>query len=124
MSLNRWSSAMPISSQCSECRRFKGSENVRRGLYRWAEAGTGSRNVVASLRCGPSLLLQSLSSREKDVAKAVGATKPGDMLLWEFGRASDAVRQYAEFCETAPDDVDALGVHLTGPDGQKLFAVS
>jgi FAD/FMN-containing dehydrogenase len=54
----------------------------------------------------------------------LGPVVLGGMLLWEFDRARDAMRQYAEFCETAPDDVDALGVLLTGPDGQKLFAVS
>ncbi|HYZ24279.1 MAG TPA: BBE domain-containing protein, partial [Rhodopila sp.] len=48
----------------------------------------------------------------------------GGMLLWEFDHARDAMRQYAEFCETAADDVDALGVLLTGPDGRKRFAVS
>lgn len=54
----------------------------------------------------------------------LGPVVLGGMLLWEFARARDAMRQYAAFCETAPDDVDALGVLLTGPDGQPLFAVS
>jgi FAD/FMN-containing dehydrogenase len=54
----------------------------------------------------------------------LGPVVLGGMLLWDFDRARDAMRHYAEFCETAPDDVDALGVLLTGPDGQKLFAVS
>jgi FAD/FMN-containing dehydrogenase len=54
----------------------------------------------------------------------LGPVVLGGMLLWEFARARDAMRQYAEFCAAAPDDVDALGVLLTGPDGQKLFAVS
>ena len=54
----------------------------------------------------------------------LGPVVLGGMLLWELGRARDAMRQYAEFCEAAPDDVDVLGVLLTGPDGQKLFAVS
>jgi FAD/FMN-containing dehydrogenase len=54
----------------------------------------------------------------------LGPTVLGGMLLWDFDRARDAMRKYAEFCEAAPDDVDALGVLLTGPDGQKLFAVS
>ncbi len=54
----------------------------------------------------------------------LGPVVLGGMLLWEFVRARDAMRQYADFCAAAPDDVDALGVLLTGPDGQKLFAVS
>jgi FAD/FMN-containing dehydrogenase len=54
----------------------------------------------------------------------LGPVVLGGMLLWEFNRARDAMRQYAEFCATAPDEVDALGVLLTGPDGEKLFAVS
>jgi FAD/FMN-containing dehydrogenase len=54
----------------------------------------------------------------------LGPVVLGGMLLWEYARARDALRQYAEFCAGAPDDVDALGVLLTGPDGQKLFAVS
>jgi hypothetical protein len=48
----------------------------------------------------------------------------GGMLVWEFDRARDAMRQYAAFCAAAPDEVDALGILLTGPDGGKLFAVS
>jgi FAD/FMN-containing dehydrogenase len=54
----------------------------------------------------------------------LGPVVLGGMLLWEFDRARDAMRQYAEFCAAAPDDVDVLGVLLTGPDGQKLFAAS
>jgi FAD/FMN-containing dehydrogenase len=54
----------------------------------------------------------------------LGPAVLGGMLLWEFARARDAMRQYAEFCAAAPDDVDVLGVLLTGPDGQKLFAAS
>lgn len=54
----------------------------------------------------------------------LGPVVLGGMLLWEFARARDAMQQYAEFCATAPDDVDVLGVLLTGPDGQKLFAAS
>src|SRR6201988_2436310 len=54
----------------------------------------------------------------------LGPVVLGGMLLWEFDRARDAMRHYAEFSETAPDDVDALGILLTGPDGQKLLAVS
>jgi hypothetical protein len=55
---------------------------------------------------------------------ALGPVVLGGMLVWCFARARDAMRQYAEFCARAPDDVDALGVLLTGPDGEKLFAVS
>lgn len=55
---------------------------------------------------------------------ALGPIVLGGMLLWEFARARDAMRQYAAFCQSAPDDIDALGVLLTGADGQKLFAVS
>ncbi len=54
----------------------------------------------------------------------LGPVVLGGMLLWEFERARDAMRQYAEFCAAAPDDVDVLGVLLTGPGAQKLFAAS
>jgi FAD/FMN-containing dehydrogenase len=54
----------------------------------------------------------------------LGPVVLGGMLVWELERARDAMRQYAEFCAVAPDDVDVLGVLLTGPNGQKLFAAS
>ncbi|MGK7870890.1 FAD-binding oxidoreductase [Falsiroseomonas sp. E2-1-a20] len=54
----------------------------------------------------------------------VGPTVLGGMLLWEWSAARDAMRHYAAFCAVAPDDVDALGVLLTGPDGAPAFAVS
>ncbi len=57
-------------------------------------------------------------------ASARARSSSAGMLLWELRPARDAMQQYAEFCAAAPDDVDALGVLLTGPDGGKLFAVS
>ena len=90
-------------------RLVRASENEHPDLFWALRGGGGNFGVVTSFEyrlhpLGPVIL--------------------GGMLLWEFGRARDAMRQYATFCETAPDDVDALGVLLTGPDGQKLFAVS
>ncbi len=54
----------------------------------------------------------------------LGPVVLGGMLMWPFAQARDAMRLYAAFCAEAPDDVDALGVLLTGPDGEKYFAVS
>jgi hypothetical protein len=51
----------------------------QRGSSRWAEAGTGSRNVVASLPCRPSLLLQHRLRERRMLpnifANTVGVTK-------------------------------------------------
>ena len=54
----------------------------------------------------------------------LGPTVLGGMLLWDWSVARDALRHYAAFCAAAPDDVDALGVLFTAPDGAPMFAVS
>jgi FAD/FMN-containing dehydrogenase len=54
----------------------------------------------------------------------LGPTVLGGMLLWDWSVARDALRHYAAFCAAAPDEVDALGVLLTAPDGAPTFAVS
>jgi FAD/FMN-containing dehydrogenase len=54
----------------------------------------------------------------------LGPTLLGGMLLWDWSVARDAMRHYAAFCAAAPDEVDALGVLLTAPDGAPMFAVS
>ena len=54
----------------------------------------------------------------------LGPTVLGGMLLWDWSAARDAMRHYAAFCAAAPDEVDALGVLLTAPDGAPMFAVS
>jgi FAD/FMN-containing dehydrogenase len=87
----------------------RASENAHSDLFWALRGGGGNFGVVTSFayRLHP-----------------LGPLVLGGLLLWEFARAGDAMRQYAEFCAAAPDDVDALGVLLTGPDGEKLFAVS
>ncbi len=48
----------------------------------------------------------------------------GGMLFWDWADAPAAMRHHARFCAAAPDEVDALGVLLTEPDGRRAFAVS
>jgi FAD/FMN-containing dehydrogenase len=54
----------------------------------------------------------------------LGPTVLGGMLLWDWAVAPAAMRHYAAFVAKAPDEVDALGVLLTGPDGRPAFAVA
>ena len=54
----------------------------------------------------------------------LGPTVLGGMLVWDWTRAGEAMRHYAAFCAAAPDEVDALGILLTSPDGAPVFAVS
>lgn len=54
----------------------------------------------------------------------LGPTVLGGLLIWDWTDAREAMRRYAQFCLTAPDGVDALGVLLTGPAGAPVFAIS
>jgi FAD/FMN-containing dehydrogenase len=54
----------------------------------------------------------------------LGPTILGGLIIWDWARAREAMRHYAAFSIAAPDEVDALGILLTSPEGQPAFAVS
>lgn len=48
----------------------------------------------------------------------------GGMLVWDWVAAPAAMRHYAAAVASAPDEVDALGVLLSGRDGKPAFAAA
>jgi FAD/FMN-containing dehydrogenase len=54
----------------------------------------------------------------------VGPMIIGGLVLHPFPRAKEALKFFAEFLRTAPDEVVAAAVLMTGPDGQKACGIA
>ena len=48
----------------------------------------------------------------------------GGLVMHPFPRATEALRFFAEFMRTAPDELVAAAVLLTGPDGNKACGIA
>jgi FAD/FMN-containing dehydrogenase len=54
----------------------------------------------------------------------VGPMIIGGLVAHPFPRAKEALKFFAEFLRTAPDELVAAGVLMTGPDGQKACGIA
>jgi len=54
----------------------------------------------------------------------VGPMIVGGLVIHPFARAADVLRFYGQFIRSAPDDLTAAAVLITGPDGQKACAIA
>ena len=54
----------------------------------------------------------------------VGPMIVGGLVIHPFARAAEVLRFYGELIKTAPDELTAAAVLLTGPDGQKACAIA
>ena len=54
----------------------------------------------------------------------IGPMIAGGLVIHPFARAAEVLRFYGEFIRSAPDDVTAAAVLITGPDGQKACAIA
>ena len=54
----------------------------------------------------------------------VGPTIVGGLVVHPFPRATEALRFYNEFMRTAPDELVAAAVLMTGPDGNKACGIA
>jgi FAD/FMN-containing dehydrogenase len=54
----------------------------------------------------------------------VGPTIVGGLVLHPFSRAKETLKFYGEFLRTAPDELVAAAVLMTGPDGQKACGIA
>jgi FAD/FMN-containing dehydrogenase len=54
----------------------------------------------------------------------IGPTIVGGLVIHPFARAADALKFYRELMRSAPDELTAAAVLLTGPDGQKACGIA